>query len=71
MKTVWQWDKSWKHADSQAWMGVQKNKDGTGFRKLESGDDPQFCNFCQATVSNYPHTHTKADYDASKEANNG
>jgi hypothetical protein len=62
-KVVWQWDDTWKNPNAKMWMGVQKNENGTGFKKLEDGDEPLYCEYCKTITEAYPHSHTKEDKD--------
>lgn len=62
-KVIWAWDLPWLHPDARMIMGVQKNPNGTGYKQLNPGDEPRLCPLCNAVVSDYPHTHTKAERD--------
>jgi hypothetical protein len=71
-EVVWQWvGNPYKDpANARMFMGLQKNPDGTGYKRLEEGDAPHECEFCGGyTVYKYPHSHTKAERD--KEQSNG
>jgi hypothetical protein len=61
-KTVWQWTAPWSDPATKMVMGRQKNEDGTGFKALEAGDAPRYCEYCDDMVTVYPHSHTKAEY---------
>lgn len=61
---VWQWDLPWTDPKTRMYMGLPKNPNGTGFKRLELGDTPYECPYCGgSTVYKYPHSHSKADYD--------
>jgi hypothetical protein len=62
-KVIYAWNLPISHPDAVMFMGVQKNANGTGYKKLEVGDEPRHCEYCNKVVTNYPHTHTEADWD--------
>lgn len=62
---VYQWDRQWDQPGARLYMGLPKKLDkGTGFKRLEQGDDPHECRYCGGSlIYKYPHHHTKADHD--------
>lgn len=62
-KVIYAWNLPWNDPGALMFMGVQKNPDGTGYKRLEAGDVPRRCTYCGKLVSDYPHAHTKADWE--------
>lgn len=62
-KVIFAWTESTMEPPSVQEMGVQKNPDGTGYRRLEAGDEPRHCHYCNTVVTEYPHEHTKRDWE--------
>lgn len=63
-RVVWQWDRDWSDPNARMYMGLPKNPNGTGFRRLEQDDDPIECPYCGGSlIYKFPHSHSKKDYD--------
>lgn len=64
MIVIYRWSTPTLQADSVLQMGKPKLSNGGGYLPLEPGDEPLDCRYCEQTIEDYPHYHTRADYDA-------
>jgi hypothetical protein len=66
MQVIYQWDKPWEQPGAKLVMGIQPKGGGKGFRPLTRHSQSHYCRYCNSTITqaDYPHTHTKAEYDA-------